>query len=151
MGAGVSYFYPTWGMSWLGSWGNSWGPIEVDEERYSGGYGKGTEQRKEPLFFEYPEVRRTKELVSEDRKKFGVVLPEVAKAAIEVVSKVIEQRKDVVDEPAEIKLAEQDFRTELERLKVQWISEFSELIALEYERLEQENEDAQIAMLLFEM
>ena len=38
MGSAMSYNYPTWGMSWLGSWGDSWGPIAVHDDTIWGGH-----------------------------------------------------------------------------------------------------------------
>ena len=76
--------------------------------------------------------------------------PEVIEAVAEVVQKVVEKRTVPNPQVDEWK-AEQEFRKWLEAQKIEWMNEYSALIRMEYEKREQEYEDAQIAMLLFDM
>ncbi len=76
--------------------------------------------------------------------------PEVVAAVVEAVQKVAEKRTVPNPQVDEWK-AEQEFRKWLEDQKIQWMNEYSALIRMEYEKREQEYEDAQIAMLLFDM
>jgi hypothetical protein len=76
--------------------------------------------------------------------------PEFVEAVVQSVQKVVEKR--IVQNPqVDEWKAEQEFRKWIETQKIEWMNEFSALIRMEYERIEQEYEDAQIAMLLFEM
>ena len=71
-----------------------------------------------------------------------IAKPEIVEAVVDTVAEVVEAR-EIRNPEIDLAKAEKALR---ERLK-----KYQELIALEYARLEQENEDAQIAMLLFEL
>jgi hypothetical protein len=146
-----------WGVSWLGSWGRSWGPFhEVEEEAIVGGGGK-------PFTGKIP---KTTDDVSEEKpivypakhpwihfpeiQEIAGVTPELADAVIEVVAKTVENRT-VQNKDVESAQAEKRLRAYLESREQHWRDEYAQLIRLEYERREQEYEDAQIAMMLFEM
>jgi hypothetical protein len=90
----------------------------------------------------FPEIAKIQEIAT--------VTLEVADAVIETVAKVAEKRT-VQNKVDETKQAEKEFRAYLKSQEMKWRKEYAQLIRLEYERREQEYEDAQIAMLLFEM
>lgn len=152
--------WAAWGVSWLGSWGNSWGPLhEVDEETLIGGGGsrpfkgkipKTTDDSDKPIVYPkyHPWIHAPDDIKRELDKL--VIEPEIAEAVVEVVAKTVEKRtaqnKDV--ETAQANKALREF---LEGREQFWKDEYAQLIRLEYERREQEYEDAQIAMMLFEM
>jgi len=84
--------------------------------------------------------------------KVKTVEPEIVEAVIEVVEKVVEARPvEGVDKSAEIARAEKELRAFIRSQEKRWKKEYAQLIMLEYERREQEYEDAQIAMLLFDL
>lgn len=76
--------------------------------------------------------------------------PEFVEAVIQSVQNVVEKRT-VPNKQVDEWKAEQEFRKWLEAQKIEWMNEYSALIRMEYEKREQEYQDAQIAMLLFEM
>lgn len=76
--------------------------------------------------------------------------PEIVDAVIEVVDKVIEVRT-IPNKEHDTALAEKQFRAFLRSQKKRWAVDYAQLIMLEYERREQESDDMQIAMLLFDM
>ncbi len=76
--------------------------------------------------------------------------PGLADAVIDAVARVADKRK-VRDKDVETEQAAQALRARLAAQQQAWKQTYLELIRLEYERREQEYEDAQIAMLLFEM
>lgn len=76
--------------------------------------------------------------------------PEIVDAVIEVVDKVIEVRT-IPNKEHDTALAEKQFRDFLRSQKKRWAADYAQLIMLEYERREQESDDMQIAMLLFDM
>jgi carbonic anhydrase/acetyltransferase-like protein (isoleucine patch superfamily) len=80
----------------------------------------------------------------------GDITPELADAVIEAVETAVESRT-VQDKDLETAKAEKALRTYLKAQEQRWKKEYAQLILLEYERREQEYEDAQIAMMLFEM
>jgi len=84
------------------------------------------------------------------RRYIEEVEPEIVEAVIEVVAKTVEKRT-VQDRDLETERAEKEFRLYLEGQQAEWKEMYSQLIRLEYERREQEYEDAQIAMLLFDL
>lgn len=75
-----------------------------------------------------------------------IAKPEIVEAVVDTVAEVVEAR-EIRNPEIDLAKAEKALR---ERLKAEK-QKYQELIALEYARLEQENEDAQIAMLLFEL
>ena len=84
------------------------------------------------------------------RRYIKEVEPDVVEAVIEVVAKTVEKRT-VQNKDVETAQAEQALRERLLSQQLAWKEMYAQLIRLEYERREQEYEDAQIAMLLFEM
>lgn len=76
--------------------------------------------------------------------------PELADAVIEAVALVVEKRT-VQDKGLDTAKAEKELKKYLKSQEQKWKNEYAQLILLEYERREQEFEDAQIAMMLFEM
>lgn len=82
------------------------------------------------------------------REELAEVEPEVVEAAEVAVREVVEARK-IVNPQVDQYLAEQEFRRLLEQQKREWMKEYMGIIAVMYARMEQE--DAQIAMLLFDM
>lgn len=78
------------------------------------------------------------------------VEPEIVEAVIEVVAKTVEKRT-VQNKDVEAAQAEKALRERLASQHQVWKEMYAQLILLEYERREQEYEDAQIAMLLFDM
>lgn len=80
----------------------------------------------------------------------GDVTPELADAVIESVEAAVEKRT-VQNRDLETAKAEKALREYLESREQYWKSEYAQLIQLEYERREQEYEDAQITMMLFEL
>ncbi len=75
---------------------------------------------------------------------------EVETVVAEVVADVVSDRK-LPNPQVDAWKIEREFRKWLEQQKQQWKQEYAELIAYEYAKREQEIEDAQIVMLLFEM
>ena len=84
------------------------------------------------------------------RRYIKEVEPEIVEAVIEEVAKVAEKRT-VQNKDVEAAQAEKALRERLASQHQAWKEMYVQLIRLEYERREQEYEDAQIAMLLFEM
>jgi hypothetical protein len=84
------------------------------------------------------------------RRYIKEVEPDVVEAVIEVVAEVAEKRT-VQNKDVETAQAEKALRERLLSQQLAWKEMYAQLIRLEYERREQEYEDAQIAMLLFEM
>ena len=79
-----------------------------------------------------------------------IAKPEIVEAVVDTVAEVVEAR-EIRNPEIDLAKAEKTLRERLKAEKRRWMKKYQELIALEYARLEQENEDAQIAMLLFEM
>jgi len=84
------------------------------------------------------------------RRYIEEVEPEIVEAVIEVVAEVAEKRT-VQSKDVEAAQAENALRARLLSQQLAWKEMYAQLIRLEYERQEQEYEDSQIAMLLFEM
>jgi len=84
------------------------------------------------------------------RRYIKEVEPEIVEAVIEVVAKTVEKRT-VQNKDVETAQAEQALRERLLAQQLAWKEMYAQLIRLEYERREQEYEDAQIAMLLFDL
>lgn len=113
--------------------------------------GGGTEQRLivkrvSPLPKYHPWIHFPKEL----EKELGEVPEKVVEAVVSVVGDVATTRKVQNQEP-DIARAEVELKRVLEVVDQRWVDAYRRLLVLEYLRLEQEIEDAQIAMLLFEM
>ncbi len=150
----------SWGSAsaWGGSFGWSWGPLHEVEEEQKGGGGSKPFNGKIPKTEEKVEQRKPVELPKFHpwihspivSKYVETVEPEIIEAVIEVVAKTVEKRT-VQDRDLETERAEKEFRLYLEGQQAEWKEMYSQLIRLEYERHDQEYEDAQIAMLLFEM
>ena len=88
--------------------------------------------------------------VKEKLHDIAELQPELADAVIEAVATVTEKRT-VQNKDLETAQAEKELRKFLKSQEQRWKKEYAQLILLEYERIEQEYEDAQIAMLLFDM
>jgi hypothetical protein len=156
--------FSAWGISWAGSWGSSWGPLhEVEDETVIGGGGsnpftgyipktKDDEVSKSSVLpeAEKPIVYPAKHPWIHFPNINGEVTPELADAVIESVAETVEKRT-VQNKDVETAQAEKSLREFLASREQHWKNEYAQLIALEYERREQEYEDAQIAMILFEM
>ena len=128
-----------WGLSWGRSWGSAWGPlVEVEQGILVGGGG----------YFDYPNER--KKYKKSKLHEIAELEPELATAIIDAVATVTEKR-EVQNKDLETAQAEKELRKFLKSQEQQWKKEYAQLILLEYERREQEYEDAQIAMMLFEM
>lgn len=84
------------------------------------------------------------------RRYIEEVEPEIVEAVIEVVAKTVEKRT-VQNKDVEAAQAEKALRERLASQHQAWKEMYAQLILLEYERREQEYEDAQIAMLLFDL
>ena len=84
------------------------------------------------------------------RRYIKEVEPEIVEAVIEVVAEVAEKRT-VQNKDVETAQAENALRERLLSQQLAWKEMYAQLIRLEYERREQEYEDAQIAMLLFDL
>jgi hypothetical protein len=76
--------------------------------------------------------------------------PELADAVIEAVA-VVAEKREIPNKDLETAKAEKELRKFLKSQEQRWKQEYAQLILLEYERREQEIEDAQIAIMLFEM
>lgn len=85
------------------------------------------------------------------RRYADTVEPEVVEAVIEVVEKCVVPNTDWETPHVAQAAAERSLREFLNRQKQEWKELYAQLIRLEYERREQEFEDFQIAMLLFDM
>ena len=84
------------------------------------------------------------------RRYIEEVEPEIVEAVIEIVAEVAEKRT-VQNKDVEAAQAEKSLRERLASQHQAWKEMYAQLILLEYERREQEYEDAQIAMLLFDL
>ncbi len=84
------------------------------------------------------------------RRYIEEVEPEIVEAVIEAVAEVAEKRT-VQNKDVETAQAEKALRERLASQHQAWKEMYAQLIRLEYERREQEYEDAQIAMLLFDL
>lgn len=80
----------------------------------------------------------------------GEIEPEIAQAVINAVDTAI-VRRSIQDVEIDTAKAERELRLLLVGMQKQWANQYAQLIRLEYERREQEMEDAAIAILLFEM
>lgn len=130
-----------WAKSWGKAWGNAWGFVTATVAEVSGGiFGK----EKHLPYKNHPW------LSSPIRRYIEEVEPEIVESVIEVVAKAVEKRT-VQNKDVEAAQAEKALRERLASQHQAWKEMYAQLILLEYERREQEYEDAQIAMLLFDM
>ena len=130
-----------WAKSWGKAWGNAWGFVTATVAEVSGGiFGK----EKHLPYKGHPWID------GPIRRYIEEVEPEIVEAVIEVVAEVAEKRT-VQNKDVEAAQAEKALRERLASQQQAWKEMYAQLILLEYERLEQEYEDAQIAMLLFDM
>lgn len=137
-----------WGGAFGRAWGNAWGRItEAVSEVLSGGVLGKTAAKKEPEHLPY---KGHPWIDGPIRRYIEEVEPEIVEAVIEVVAEVAEKRT-VQNKDVEAAQAEKALRERLVFQNQVWKELYAQLIRLEYERREQEYEDAQIAMLLFEM
>ena len=102
-------------------------------------------------WFHYPKYRRqTAEEIKRERIKLGIIPDDVEKAVVKAVQTTLEART-VADEAIDLQAAEMELRAYLAQVQKEMVSQYLALLALEFARMEQEFEDFQIAMLLFEM
>lgn len=143
----------SWGGAFGRAWGNAWGRItevvETVTTLVGGGVVKKKKKKKKETQQPLPEFHPW---IHSPLVKHYVetVEPEIVEVVIEVVAKAVEKRT-VQDKDLETAKAEKEFRAYLAQQQAEWKEQYLQLILLEYERREQEYEDAQIAMLLFEM
>lgn len=138
-----------WGGAFGRAWGNAWGRItEAVSEVLSGGVLGKTAAKKEPQ--EHLPYKGHPWIDGPIRRYIEEVEPEIVEAVIEVVAEVAEKRT-VQNKDVEAAQAEKALRERFVFQNQVWKELYAQLIRLEYERREQEYEDAQIAMLLFEM
>ena len=115
-------------------------------ETPSGGFEYATE------LFRYN--KKTPEQIREERIKLGIFTADEIERAESLVSEAIESRKGKqakTDVEGELRAAEAAFRAYLDELKKEWTREYILLLAASYAKIEQENVDAQIVMLLWDM
>lgn len=99
----------------------------------------------------YPKYRKqTAEEIKQERIRLGIIPDDVEKAVVKAVQTTLEARK-VADSSIDLQAAEMELRAYLAQVQKEMVSEYLALLALEFARMEQEYEDFQIAMLLFEM
>ena len=138
-----------WGGAFGRAWGNAWGRItEAVSEVLSGGVLGKTAAKKEPQ--EHLPYKGHPWIDGPIRRYIEEVEPEVVEAVIELVAEVAEKRT-VQNKDIEAAQAEMALRERLASQNQAWKEMYAQLILLEYERREQEYEDAQIAMLLFDL
>ena len=138
-----------WGGAFGRAWGNAWGRItEAVSEVLSDGVLGKTAAKKEPQ--EHLPYKGHPWIDGPIRRYIEEVEPEIVEAVIDVVAEVAEKRT-VQNKDVEAAQAEKALRERLVFQNQVWKELYAQLIRLEYERREQEYEDAQIAMLLFEM
>lgn len=109
-----------------------------------------SEPEKQPVYPKYHPWIHAPEEIKREIEKAGAVEPEVAEAVIEAVETVATART-VQNAEIDTALAEKEFRLALQAMSKEWEQRYAQLILLEYERREQEYQDAQIALMLFEM
>ena len=155
----------SWGSSWLDAFGNSWGEVTVDPNAMvgSGSFGfsaTGTLTAAAvpddvpmiggggnlPKYHPWIHGRQKKDKLYE----VADLTPELADAVIEAVA-VVAEKREIPNKDLETAKAEKELRKFLKSQEQRWKQEYAQLILLEYERREQEIEDAQIAIMLFEM
>ena len=130
-----------WAKSWGKAWGNAWGFVTATVAEVSGGI---LWKEKHLPYKGHPWID------GPIRRYIEEVEPEIVEAVIEVVAKTVEKRT-VQNKDVEAAQAEKALRERLLSQQLAWKEMYAQLIRLEYERREQEYEDAQIAMLLFDM
>ena len=139
-----------WGKSWGRAWANAWGAVTgAVAEVFSGGI-LGKTEAKVPKKEEHLPYKGHPWIDGPIRRYIKEVEPEIVEAVIEVVAEVAEKRT-VQNKDVETAQAEKALRERLLSQQLAWKEMYEQLLRLEYERREQEYEDAQIAMLLFEM
>ena len=118
---------------------------------YKGRIPKTKDESEKPTVYPkyHPWIHAPDE-IKREIEKAGAVEPEVADAVIEAVETAVEIRK-VQNAEIDTAMAEKEFRQALKAMSKEWEQRYEQLIRLEYERLEQEYQDAQIALMLFEM
>lgn len=118
---------------------------------YKGRIPKTKDESEKPTVYpKYHPWIHAPESIKREIEKAGVVEPEVADAVIEAVETVATART-VQNADIDTAMAEKEFRQALKAMSKEWEQRYAQLIMLEYERREQEYQDAQIALMLFEM
>lgn len=97
--------------------------------------------------------KKTPEEIHAERVKLGIFKADEIDRAESFIAEIIERRKTdkALDVEAELKAAEQAFKDWLESARREWTKEYILLLAASYAKLEQENVDAQIVLLLWDM
>lgn len=140
-----------WGDSWGSAFGNAWGVITEAIAAVTGGGGKVKKEKEseKPIVYpekhpwiHFPEILEIQEIAG--------ITTEIADAVIEAVA-VVAEKREIPNKDLETAKAEKELRKFLKSQEQRWKQEYAQLILLEYERREQEIEDAQIAIMLFEM
>lgn len=103
------------------------------------GYGYGLSRR-----------GRTEDEIRKERIRLGILPPEVEQAVTKAVETAVAKREEP-DEAIDLQAAENALRADLARMDRQVTDAIRRLLYLEYARIEQEYEEAQIVMLLFDM
>jgi hypothetical protein len=150
----------SWLDSWGNSWGDSWGEVTVDPNAMVGSGTFGIQAAGTLTAAVVSDVvdvvgggilpKRHPWIHFQDLAEVADLKPELADAVIEAVATVVEKRT-VQNKDLETTQAEKELRKFLKSQEQRWKKEYTQLILLEYERINQEIEDAQIAMMLFEM
>lgn len=98
--------------------------------------------------------KQTPEQIHAERVKLGIFKPDEVAEAESLVSAVIESRtteQKQRDTEAELQAVEDRFRAWLDEAQREWTREFIILLAASYAKIEQENTDMQIVLLLWDM
>ena len=117
------------------------GQVEVESTRPSG--GRPETPRYHPWIHGVKARKRHEE---EERTS-----EEVKEAIVEAVVEARKEAQPARDYRAEIRQATAELKAFLRKQDFIWMDVYATIIKLEYERQEQEYQDAQIVMLLFEM
>lgn len=135
-----------WGASWGGAWGNAWGLRSVTPSATvipSGGVVRH-DWRYHPFTRSVQELRREKEELADQ------VPDDVINVVEAAVAETI-QKSYARDAERDLRAAESALHEHLLLLDVRFDTAYKKLLILEYALFMQEQEEAQIAMLLFEM
>ena len=135
---------PAWGKAWGKSWGKAWGAALTDVAAPAAPtFGGGG--------YHYPRRQsRTPDEIGAERIRLGIIPPDVEKAVEKAVETVI-ARRGVPSKATDLQAAEMALRGYLAQQDRQITGAIRQALRLEYAKQELEFEDAQIAMLLFDM
>lgn len=125
-----------WGASWGAYWGNSWGSVTTPAEVVAGGGGY-------PRY--HPWIHGRRKYIEQEG------IPEVVAEAVVAAVEKAAADSPVADQKRKIAQAENELRAFVEDQRFEWQAVLANLIRIEYARLIQEQEEAQIVWMLFEM